>query len=64
MNNHDQVEIQSNSMTNQKKAFNHQAITQWASPDGHFRRVTSTFRDQILTGTRFSPEKGRYHLVS
>ncbi|KAG0148901.1 hypothetical protein CROQUDRAFT_669592 [Cronartium quercuum f. sp. fusiforme G11] len=37
-------------------------ITKWASEDGHFRRVKSTFRDTISPNSRFSPEKGRYHL--
>lgn len=37
-------------------------ITTWASTDGRFRRVPSTFRSHITKDGEFLPEKGRYWL--
>ena len=37
-------------------------ITTWASKDGEFRRLPSTFRSHIEVGGEFPPEKNRYML--
>jgi putative glutathione S-transferase len=34
-------------------------ITSWASKDGSFKRQTSAFRDSIVKGGKFEPEKGK-----
>ncbi|KAL8292698.1 hypothetical protein RQP46_001310 [Phenoliferia psychrophenolica] len=37
-------------------------ITSWASKDGQFKRLPSTFRSHIEQGGQFAPDKGRYIL--
>lgn len=37
-------------------------IQDWASSDGHFRRLASSFRNNIQKGGIFPPEPNRYHL--
>jgi putative glutathione S-transferase len=37
-------------------------ISNYASKDGEYRRKDSAFRNHIAPGTKYSPEKDRYHL--